>query len=64
MSRARQASTSVLRRNEERQERGCVLSDGIGVVTAGGDHTVRAYSLSRADTIHVLDMYDDWVTYE
>ena len=39
-----------------------MLADGKGVVTACGDHSVRAYSLSGYDPIHIFDIHDDWVT--
>ena len=39
-----------------------MLADGKGVVTACGDHSVRACSLSGDDPIHTFDMHDDLVT--
>ena len=29
---------------------------------APGDHAVRVHQLSGGDTIHILDVHDDWLT--
>lgn len=59
---ARRASTTILRGHDRPVERACVLSTGDGIVTVCGDTSVRVYSNSGGEPIHMLDMHDDWAT--
>ena len=36
-----------------------MLAGGKGIVMASGDHSIRVYSLSGEDPIHILDMHGD-----